>query len=171
DDQGGDSGLPDLRREFVARIGPDAPIAQVQDARRRAKDGVTTQAGFLDGFPVAYQPAAQAMVSVDGKRDVWVLHCKGTLAMARTPDPDSANFQFYITRGEPGWLDGDYTAFGRVRAGQETVDAIKTGEPVAAPDTILRMRLMGDLPAEERPNLEVMRTDSEAFAQIVADAR
>src|SRR5690606_27083205 len=146
DPSGGDSGLPDLRREFVARIGPDAPIVMAQDARIREFDGQLTQAGFLNGFPVAYQPAAQAMVSADGKRDVWMLHCPGTLAMARTSIPDTANFQFYITRGDATFLDGNYTAFGRVRAGQEAVEAIKTGEPVAAPDTIARLRPMNDLP-------------------------
>jgi len=174
DPTGGESPLPVLQGEFTARIGPDADMTMVQEARRRdprSGNSPVTEAGFMDGFPVGYQPAAQAMVSADGKRDVWMLHCPGTAAMARTSNPDSANFQFYITRGEPSWLDGQYTAWGRVRAGQDAVDAIKIGEPVAQPDTIGSLRLMADIPEEERPHIQVMRTDSEAFQTLVDEVR
>lgn len=174
DPTGGDSGLPDLQAEFVARMGVEVEPVKAQDARQldpRRGNSPVTQAGFLDGFPVGYQPAAQATVSADGKRDVWLLHCPGAVAGARTSDPNSANFQFYITRGESPWLDAQYTVWGRVRAGQEAVMAIKTGEPVVQPDTIKSLHIAAELPESERPQIEVMRTDSEAFAQIVDDAR
>ncbi|MFN2114801.1 MAG: peptidylprolyl isomerase [Anaerolineae bacterium] len=49
---------------------------------------------------------------------------KGTLGMARSADPDSAGSQFFVCVSDCDWLDGQYTAFGRVTAGQEVADAI-----------------------------------------------
>ena len=168
-EEGGPAPLPDLEAEFTARLGPDRMPVPAEPARDGAK-GVT-EAGFLDGFPVAYQPAAQAMVSIDGKRDVWMLHCAGAVAAARTADPNSGNFQFYINRGHSPWLDADYTVWGRVRDGQDDVMAITAGEPVARPDTILSLDVAADLPEEERPDVQVLRTESDAFAAIIAQAR
>jgi len=55
-----------------------------------------------------------------------VKHARGTLSMARTNEPDSANAQFFIVHSYRGsrHLDGQYAAFGRVIGGIETVDAI-----------------------------------------------
>lgn len=53
-------------------------------------------------------------------------HVRGVLAMARTPNPNSASSQFYIIHQEGSWLDGDYAAFGYVLAGMDVVDAIAT---------------------------------------------
>jgi peptidylprolyl isomerase/peptidyl-prolyl cis-trans isomerase B (cyclophilin B) len=61
-------------------------------------------------------------------------HVRGTLAMARSQDPDSAGSQFYITYGPQPHLDGSYTVFGQVVSGMEHVDAIKQGD---------RMRTIG----------------------------
>jgi peptidylprolyl isomerase/peptidyl-prolyl cis-trans isomerase B (cyclophilin B) len=55
-------------------------------------------------------------------------HLRGTLAMARSQDPDSAGSQFYICYGPTPHLDGDYTVFGRVVTGIEHVDQIKQGD-------------------------------------------
>ena len=49
---------------------------------------------------------------------------KGTLGMARSNDPDSAGSQFFICVADCTWLDGQYTAFGKVTDGQEVADAI-----------------------------------------------
>jgi peptidyl-prolyl cis-trans isomerase B (cyclophilin B) len=49
---------------------------------------------------------------------------KGTLGMARSQDPNSAGSQFFICVADCNWLDGQYTAFGRVTAGQDVADAI-----------------------------------------------
>lgn len=49
---------------------------------------------------------------------------KGTLGMARAADPDSAGSQFFICVADCSWLDGKYTAFGRVTAGQDVADRI-----------------------------------------------
>jgi peptidyl-prolyl cis-trans isomerase B (cyclophilin B) len=55
-------------------------------------------------------------------------HVRGSVAMARAADPDSAGSQFYITFGPQSQLDGQYTVFGRVVAGMEHVDKIKIGD-------------------------------------------
>jgi peptidylprolyl isomerase/peptidyl-prolyl cis-trans isomerase B (cyclophilin B) len=55
-------------------------------------------------------------------------HVRGTLAMARSQDPDSAGSQFYITYGPQPHLDGGYTVFGQVVSGMEHVDAITQGD-------------------------------------------
>ena len=55
-------------------------------------------------------------------------HVRGTLAMARSQDPDSAGSQFYICYGPTPHLDGQYTVFGHVVSGMEHVDRIKQGD-------------------------------------------
>lgn len=54
---------------------------------------------------------------------------RGIVGMARKPDPDSANSQFFIMYAPKPYLDGDYTVVGRVSEGMEVVDAIKKGDP------------------------------------------
>lgn len=54
-------------------------------------------------------------------------HERGTVAMARTADPDSAGSQFYICFAPQPHLDGQYTVFGKVVEGMEVVDQIKVG--------------------------------------------
>ncbi len=54
-------------------------------------------------------------------------HLRGTVAMARTPDPDSAGSQFYICFAPQPSLDRQYTVFGQVESGMEVVDQIKNG--------------------------------------------
>ena len=53
-----------------------------------------------------------------------LLHTKGVISMARTPDPDSATSQFFIMHDVAHHLDGDYAAFGKTVFGIEVVDAI-----------------------------------------------
>ena len=59
-------------------------------------------------------------------------HVRGSLAMARSQDPDSAGSQFYICYGSTPHLDGRYTVFGRVVSGMEHVDRIKQGDKMTA---------------------------------------
>ncbi len=54
-------------------------------------------------------------------------HVRGTVAMARSADPDSAGSQFYICYGPQPHLDGQYTIFGQVIDGMEWVDGLKNG--------------------------------------------
>jgi peptidyl-prolyl cis-trans isomerase B (cyclophilin B) len=59
-------------------------------------------------------------------------HVRGTLAMARSQDPDSAGSQFYICYGTTPHLDGQYTVFGRVVSGMEHIDRIKQGDKMTS---------------------------------------
>ena len=59
-------------------------------------------------------------------------HVRGTLAMARSQDPDSAGSQFYICYGNTPHLDGQYTVFGKVVSGMELVDRIKQGDKMTS---------------------------------------
>lgn len=55
-------------------------------------------------------------------------HVEGTVAMARTMDPDSADSQFYISLGIHPHLDNQYTVFGKVVKGMDAVKKIKVGD-------------------------------------------
>ena len=54
-------------------------------------------------------------------------HVRGTVAMARSTDPNSASCQFYICYGPQPHLDGQYTVFGQVTSGMELIDGVKNG--------------------------------------------
>jgi peptidyl-prolyl cis-trans isomerase B (cyclophilin B) len=55
-------------------------------------------------------------------------HLRGTVAMARSGHPDSAGSQFYICLDDARFLDGNYTVFGELTEGHETLDAIRVGD-------------------------------------------
>jgi cyclophilin family peptidyl-prolyl cis-trans isomerase len=67
-------------------------------------------------------------------------HDRGTLSMARTSDPNSANSQFFICFKQASFLDRQYTVFGKVIEGMEFVDNIKRGEPASDPDKIISFK-------------------------------
>ena len=71
-------------------------------------------------------------------------HVKGTVSMARSSNPDSANSQFFICFEEASHLDRSYTVFGKVIKGMEFVEKIKRGDgpngSVSDPDKILRFK-------------------------------
>ena len=73
-----------------------------------------------------------------------VAHERGTLSMARSSDPNSANSQFFICFDLAPHLDRQYSAFGKVIKGMEFVDLIKKGEgqsgSVDNPDKIISIR-------------------------------
>jgi len=76
-----------------------------------------------------------------------VPHLRGTVSMARTNEPDSANSQFFIMFYPRFALDNKYTNFGRVISGMEFVDAIHRGEPPQDPTRIVQ----ASLASENRP--------------------
>jgi cyclophilin family peptidyl-prolyl cis-trans isomerase len=59
-------------------------------------------------------------------------HIKGTVAMARSSNPNSAGSQFYICLEEASFLNKQYTVFGHVVDGQDVVDAIRVGDVMNA---------------------------------------
>ena len=72
-------------------------------------------------------------------------HERGTLSMARSQDPNSANSQFFICFKESSFLDRQYTVFGKVIDGMELVDKIKKGDSdnngsVTDPDKIISFK-------------------------------
>jgi peptidylprolyl isomerase len=66
---------------------------------------------------------------------------RGTVGMARTDSPDTANSQFFIMFVPHPELDGNYTVVGRVVKGMEAVDQIAPGEPPADPTKIVKAYL------------------------------
>ena len=72
-------------------------------------------------------------------------HERGTLSMARSNDPNSANSQFFICFKAASHLDRQYTVFGKVIKGMEFVDLIKKGEgsngEVSDPDKIISLSI------------------------------
>ena len=72
-------------------------------------------------------------------------HDRGTLSMARSSDPNSANSQFFICFKPAPFLDKQYTVFGKVIEGMEHVDKIKRGDDsnngsVSEPDKIISFK-------------------------------
>jgi peptidyl-prolyl cis-trans isomerase B (cyclophilin B) len=72
-------------------------------------------------------------------------HERGVLSMARSQDPNSAGSQFFICHGAPKFLDGQYTAFGKLIKGDDVLEKIATTKT-----------LPGDRP-EKRMNVESIK--------------
>lgn len=71
-------------------------------------------------------------------------HVRGTVSMARTNEPNSANSQFFIVFYPRFALDKKYTVFGRVISGMQYVDAIQRGEPPENPTKIVQASLASE---------------------------
>lgn len=77
-------------------------------------------------------------------------HKRGTVSMARSANPNSANSQFFICFDTAPWLDRQYTAWGEVVDGMDHVDAIKkggehnNGEITGEPDKIVKASITAD---------------------------
>ena len=73
---------------------------------------------------------------------------RGTVGMARTNDPNSANSQFFICFADSPWLNGQYTVVGEVVSGMEAVDKLKKGEggsgSVTDPDRMVKVQVAAD---------------------------
>jgi len=72
-------------------------------------------------------------------------HVRGVCSMARAQSPNSANSQFFICFDDAGFLDKQYTVWGKVIEGMENVDKIKRGEPVQNPDKITSLKVAADV--------------------------
>ena len=70
---------------------------------------------------------------------------RGTVGMARTQDPNSANSQFFIMFEPAPHLNGQYTVWGRVVDGMANVDAVEAGQPPSDPTEIVSMRVAADV--------------------------
>jgi peptidylprolyl isomerase len=162
----GGSDKPNLVGEFTFRRGVAdsafAPLPKIGAA----------ETGFVGALPVTSQPSALAALTADGKVAAWGNFCPGVLGMARANDPDSANSQFFFMRQHYPTLDKTYTAFGRALSGLDVIRAIKAGEPVVEPqDKMLTVRVLAEMPAAERPSVQVMDTHTPAFLALVDKRR
>jgi peptidylprolyl isomerase len=68
-------------------------------------------------------------------------HVRGTVSMARTNNPDSANSQFFVCFDDARFLDGQYTVWGNVESGMEHIDALPKGEPPREPGKIVKANI------------------------------
>ena len=133
--------LPDLAPNHVARI--------KELARENFYDGIVFHR-VIDGFMAQTgDPTGTGMGGSD-KPDLKaefsnMSHVRGTCSMARSQNPNSANSQFFICFDDAPWLNRQYSAWGQVIEGMDTVDQIKKGEPVRDPDSIVTMRVAADV--------------------------
>lgn len=157
--QGG-STLPDLKAEFTIRKDASFPMKVAQQ-----RNGA--QIGYIGAMPVQSQVPELAAITNDGKTQAWGLYCQGVLGMARDNSPDSGNSQFFLMRGANSVLEKRYTAFGTVVYGLDVVRKLKIGEPPVNPDKMVKVRVLADIPAGERPQIEIMDTNSSQFQAIL----
>lgn len=134
-------------------------------------DGWAPQVGFVDGFPAARDPA-------DSK--AWLAHCYGTLGAGRDMAADSSiGAELYVVIGQsPRQLDRNITTVGRVVKGMELLSVIPRGpEPMgfygnpSERTPIIRIALASDLPENQRTPLQLLRTDTQTFRDVVEARR
>ncbi len=150
---------PSIKAEFDRKTGIDVEFSPLG-----SPDLFADQVGHVDGFPAGRSRKEKRM---------WVLHCPGTIAMARDNDPDTGGTEFYIPIGHaPRRLDRNLTAFGRVLDGMQYVQKLNRGDPkiesgviqdATKRDPILRVQIAADLLEADRPHIQVMNTASKAF--------
>jgi peptidylprolyl isomerase len=152
--------------ELSVPISPEMPWTPLP-----GPDGYAAEVGFSNGFPAARDPKS---------RQTWLVHCYGMLGVGRGDTPESGNgTELYVVIGNaPRHLDRNVTVVGRVLEGVELLSTLPRGTAplgfYADPKQnvpITRMRLVADLPAAERPALEVLRTDTPTFSAYVESRR
>jgi peptidylprolyl isomerase len=165
DTGGGGSTRPNLPAEFTFKRDATTPLIVVDRQGGR-------ESGFINATPVVSQSLDLAALTADHKVTAYPTFCSGVVGMARAEDPDSGNSQFFLMRATQTNLDQKYTAVGRVIAGMDVVRAIKTGEPVAAPqDKMLTVRVLADMPATQRPSVRVIDPRGPWFTAMTARVR
>ena len=136
-----------------------------------SRDAYANEVGFVDGFPVGR----------DGARGrAWLLHCYGMLGVGRGDAPDSGNgAELYVVTGHaPRHLDRNVTLVGRVIHGIEYLAALPRGtgplgfyegEEQYVP--IESVRSGADLQQSERLQIELLRTETQTFRNLVEARR
>jgi len=160
----GGSKLPDLKAEFTFR--------EVDGAKSFATDADNNSIGIHGAAVVLTEPSVMQFAHKQGQQS-WLPHCRGTASMARASDPNSANSQFFIMYSAtqaPG-LDRQYTAWGHVVYGMDSVDRIQHGEPPRMPTHIASVKLGTDVPAAQRIDLEELSPNSKQMQDLIADAQ
>jgi peptidylprolyl isomerase len=156
---GGVSAHPDLPPEFSFRIPPrDATIVV---SRTDAQEGLVGMTPFQ-----AVSKGEQGLAT-DGRLRGWGAYCPGVMGMGRQADPGSANSEIFFMRAPARRLDHDYTVVGRVVEGLDVIRGVAVGEPPAAPDRMLKVRVMADLPPSERPTFEVQNERGPEYQEAI----
>lgn len=134
-------------------------------------DTYAAQTGFVGGFPAARDKP-------DGT--AWLTHCYGMLGAGRDNDAASGGGrELYVVIGHaPRHLDRNVTLFGRVVQGMALLSNLPRGsgemgfyEESEQRVPIRRLRIAADLPAGERTDLEVLRTDTPTFEALIESRR
>lgn len=142
------------------------PLQRLPDA-----DGWAPVTGWVDGFPVAADPRANK---------AWLAHCYGMVGAGRDNPPDSSNgSELYAVIGHsPRGLDRNITLVGRVLSGIERLSALPRGGANMGfydqPEqrlAIRSVRVLDELPVEQRPALEVLRTDTPTWKALLEARR
>lgn len=135
-DTGGDVKIrlrPDLAPKHVARIIELAQSGFYDGISfHRVIDGFVAQGGCPDGNGMG---GSGVKIPAEFNSEP---HVRGTMSMARTNDPNSADSQFFICLDAVPYLDHSYTVWGEVTEGMEFVDALPKGEPPRNPGKIVK---------------------------------
>jgi peptidylprolyl isomerase len=154
-----------LPAEFV-RASKDLPFTALPEP-----DAYASEVGFVDGLAAAREPSTH---------QTWLAHCYGMVGAGRDNDVDSGGGnELYVVIGHaPRHLDRNVTLVGRVVSGIELLSTLKRGtgamgvyEHPAERTPIRSIRLAADVPEAERMKLEVMRTDTQTFTDLVESRR
>ena len=170
-------GDPENRHPLPAGIGKvapefDFPIPQHMTFTALPDGDVyAPEVGFSDGFPVARSmPLHRA----------WLAHCYGMVGVGRDLAADSGSgAEMYVVIGHaPRHLDRNVALVGRVVKGVELLSGLPRGSlemgfyaKSETPLPIKSIRVAADVPAPERSNLQVIRTDSATFDALIESRR
>ena len=155
-----------LPAEFDRAFDPELPFTPLPE-----KDVYAPEIGFSGGFPVARDPR-------NGK--MWLTHCYGMVGAGRDNAPDSGGgTELYVVIGHaPRHLDRNVTLLGRVVLGMEMISALPRGtgalgfyEKPGQRLPIKSIRVAADVPPGERSPLQILRTDTATFRQVIEARR
>ena len=134
-------------------------------------DGWAQHVGFVEGMPAAKNTVTN---------QAWLTHCYAMVGAGRGLEADSSNgSDLYVVIGQsPRQLDRNITTVGRVVQGMELLSILPRGtgplgfyEKAEQRTPIKSVRLMADVAPEDRSAIEIMRTDTESFTQLVEARR
>lgn len=126
-----------IKFKFYADEAPNHVASYIELARAGFYDGTKfhrVEPGFVVQGGDPYSKTGAGPVGTGGpgynlKAEFSSLpHLEGTVAMARSQNPDSAGSQFYICLAPAPFLDGQYTVFGQVIEGMDVVKATQVGD-------------------------------------------
>ncbi|HYZ48219.1 MAG TPA: peptidylprolyl isomerase [Sphingomonas sp.] len=139
----------DTGGDVVIRLRPDLAPGHVERITELANEGFYDGVIFhrvIDGFMAQGGDPTGTGTGGSDKPDLKAEfnaepHVRGVCSMARTPNPNSANSQFFICLDDATFLDRQYTVWGVVESGMEHVDALPKGEPPRQPGKIVKATL------------------------------